>query len=430
MKKSSRDRSPSGMRPIQQIELSEKNKKARIVLLIVFVLIAFGAFGYAIVSFLRADDVTAGWQAIGAQSEETHCGDDFVFNYQIGVSSLSASDEYRQLVSLYSDAAVKAYRLFHTSESFFGVNNIYTINTHVNQVLEVDSVLYHAFEQVAKQESRYLYFGPLYQEYTNLFFAYNTAAISEDDDPYVNDQTAMYFATLASYAQDETAINLVLLGDNRVCLFVSEDYLAFAEEHGIEVFIDFFRIKNAFIIDYFADVLSQNGYTLGNFSSYDGYVRNLDNSQNRYKYNLFDRMEDTVSAVAAIEYSGAGSLVYLRNYPLNSADAYYYYVSERLTVTPTIALEDGLYKSAVNSLIAYSKTESCAELVLSLMPIYCSDTFDLQAIGLLSEQGTAFAWCGEDARCVYYTHETFAPDLLITTGEYAYQKILAFEANG
>ncbi|MCD8014832.1 MAG: hypothetical protein LUG99_16995 [Lachnospiraceae bacterium] len=58
-------------------------------------------------------------------------------------------------------------------------------------------------------------------------------------------------------------------------LFVSDDHLAYAEETGFLSYIDFFWMKNAFIIDYLTDTLIEKGYTQGASSSYDGFDRNL-----------------------------------------------------------------------------------------------------------------------------------------------------------
>jgi len=44
-----------------------------------------------------------------------------------------------------------------------------------------------------------------------------------DYDPYQNSE-------IAAYAGDKDSVEIKFLGDDQVCLFVSEEYLAFAEE--------------------------------------------------------------------------------------------------------------------------------------------------------------------------------------------------------
>ncbi len=45
---------------------------------------------------------------------------------------------------IYTDAAVKGYRLFNIDESFDDVTNLYDINQHPNEVMTVDPVWIHA----------------------------------------------------------------------------------------------------------------------------------------------------------------------------------------------------------------------------------------------------------------------------------------------
>ena len=54
-----------------------------------------------------------------------------------------------------------------------------------------------------------------------------------------------------------------LLGEGRIRLFVSREYLEFARREGVECFIDFEWMRNAFIIDYLARELAAQGYTSG-----------------------------------------------------------------------------------------------------------------------------------------------------------------------
>ncbi len=42
------------------------------------------------------------------------------------------------------------------------------------------------------------------------------------------------FAVLAAFAADPEAIDLKLLGENQVCLEVSEEYQSWTQEHGYE----------------------------------------------------------------------------------------------------------------------------------------------------------------------------------------------------
>ena len=111
--------------------------------MIVCLLVASAAFIYALNGLMSND---SGWTNIEVSSSaETNCGDDFIFQYYIGAGGVDATAERKALTLLYTDIMVKAYELFHNDEAFEGVTNIYEINQHPNEVLEVDPVLYQAF---------------------------------------------------------------------------------------------------------------------------------------------------------------------------------------------------------------------------------------------------------------------------------------------
>ena len=105
-----------------------------------------------------------------------------------------------------------------------------------------------------------------------------------------------------AYDEKYEEIDLKLLDNNKIILFVSEDYLSYADETGFSNFIDFSFMKNAVIIDYVADLMQKNGYTAGSITSYDGFTRNLDNSNTSYTYTIFDRVGQTVYTAASMQY--------------------------------------------------------------------------------------------------------------------------------
>ena len=112
---------------------------------------------------------------------------------------------------------------------------------------------------------------------------------------YRSDALWISFDDISAFAQDKHAVQIELLGENRIKLFVSEEYLAYASEEGISDFIDFYWMANAFIVDYIADTMRANGFVRGSVSSYDGFVRNLDDlSGSEYAFNIFNRVGNTV----------------------------------------------------------------------------------------------------------------------------------------
>jgi len=160
------------------------------------------------------------------------------------------------------------------------------------------------------------------------------------------------------------------------------------KKNGITDFIDFSWMKNAFIIDYIADTFLEYGYTNGCITSYDGFVRNLDDRGTAYSFAVYSRSGNEINQPAILHYSGTRSLVYLRNYMLSEKDAYHYYEMEDGKIR-TIYLDpaDGLCKSAVNDLISYSNDLGCAEILLSVCSIYIANELDTAKLDALTEYG-------------------------------------------
>lgn len=391
------NRNVSHPKPVKRVELSEKNTRGR--LIVVVLLLAFGsaALVYGFMNLLNGD---SGWREIEADaSSEVNCGSDFVFLYNVGASGVPASSENKAIASIYTQAVVTAYQLFQNDLEFDGVNNIYYINHHPNEVIEVDEALYEAFELLQNYGGRYLYLAPVYDVYDNLFYS-NDDSEAVSYDPYQNTALAEEFAEMAAYGADSSAVDLELMGDYKICLHVSEDYLQYAFETGITSFIDFYWMKNAFIADYLADVMIENHYTLGSISSYDGFVRNLDDSGVSYSFNLYDRIGQTVYPAAVMQYEHAVSIVYLRNYPMNALDYRHYYELKGGDIR-TVYLDgkDGLCKTALNNLVSYSKDKGCAEVLLQMLPVYIADVFDEERLADMAEGGVYSIYCQDGVIC-------------------------------
>ena len=83
------------VRPVQKVELSEKNTRQRFIAVIVLLVIASGAFMYALNGLMSND---SGWTNIEVgSSAEIHCGDDYIFRYYVGAAGVNATAEKKAL---------------------------------------------------------------------------------------------------------------------------------------------------------------------------------------------------------------------------------------------------------------------------------------------------------------------------------------------
>lgn len=403
-------------KPIEKIELSESNIKKRAIAAVLFLLIGVGLLIYC---FMTVMTPQTGWTAIQATRTENDSAE-FIFQYNLGVSGNSAAAENRAITLLYNETAEKAYRLFHDTESFDNVVNIHDINSFPNRELEIDEALYNALSVFDRCGSRYLYLAPIYKRYDDIFYCLDDSQIA-DFDPLTSNEVREEYGRTAAYVNDPEAVSLQLLGDNKIKLFVSEDYLKFAKEEGITDFIGFSWFKNAFEIDYIADTFIANGYTFGSLSSYDGFVRNMDSSGIDYSINIFDRNGGIVYQSAVMQYSGAKSIVYLRSFPMNSLDVRRFYRLDSGELrTSYLDIKDGIPRYSADNLFSYSGGKGCGEILLEMLPVYISEEFSAEKLNRLKSKGIYSIYC-EDFIIRYNDGELVLSDLY-DSDKIAYRK--------
>lgn len=379
-------------KPVQKVELSEKNLKLRVVLLVLLILVAGVSIGYGVHSLFNKEE---GWERIEPVTAEISCAGDFVLLYHLGTTDVSPRTESRMINGIYSQALVTAYKLFTDAESFEDVHNVRYLNEHINETVEVDPMLYRALEQVAESGDRSVYLAPVYSRYEDLF---DCTADSQtvDFDPLVNPEVATEYAKLADFAKEPDAVDLKLLGDNKVMLSVSDEYRHFQDREGYETYLDFMWLKNAFIADFLADTLIDAGYPHGALSSFDGYLRNFSREEEGFSLNLYDRVGGEIFAAGTMLYNGPASLVYLRNYGVNSLDKTRFYEYENgESRGPYLSIADGMSKAAKNDLVCYSSASGCADILLQMIPHYVTESFDPEAFDALSEDGIFTVYCEE-----------------------------------
>lgn len=382
------------LKPVEKIELSEKHIGWRLAFFILFLVIAAGAFASCVGTFFS---VEPGWHEIEAESSrEANCGNEFVFLYYLGGSGTDATAENKALKILYTDACEMAHKLFHNKEIFEGVNNVYYMNQHPNEIIEVDPGLYKAFEVIQQYENRNIYMAPVYSQYDEIFYCEDDSQLVHFD-PRLNEKVASEYAKIAVFANDSTMVDVQLLGENKIKLYVSEEYLAYAKENDITDFIDFFWMKNAFVTDYLAEQMIARGYTLGTISSYDGFTRILDSSENSYSFNIYDRMNENVYQAAVMQSRGPQSMVYFRNYRMSDLDTLHYYsLSDGEVRTSYVDVIDGVSKEATDSFYAYGKNRTCADVLMQAVSVYVAEELSAEAVRELAVKGIYSIYCEDD----------------------------------
>lgn len=397
MGRTARDRQDRHPRPVERIELSEEHAGRRLIAAAVLLIFGAAMLTYAFMQLLSPEEewiTVEGNSGAGASSAE-----EFTFLYHPGSGDRSYTADRKGVTSLYAQLCRESFQVFHSTETFEGVTNICTINRRPNEVLEVAPALYEAFAAAERSGSRALYLGPVYERYSGLFSCGDDSMLA-DFDPRLSPEVAQEYREYVAFANDPQAVRMELLGENRVRLFVSREYLEYAGQEGVERFIDFAWMSNAFIADYMARELTAQGYTRGVLASYDGFIRCLDGSGENYSLSVYDQKEGTVYTAAVLSYRGPKSIVCLRDYPVSDLDQSRFYRLRTGEIrTPYVDIADGLCRNAVSNLTGYAGDKDCGEILLEMLPVYIADALQEDALEALAEKGIDFVYCGDGTIC-------------------------------
>ena len=364
-----------------KVEVSEKNVRLRVVLVVLLLAAGLSLLAYWFYSLITKEP---GWYTVELTEGPVELNDEFIFNYRLEGDKRSAADEYKAVSTLYAAELGRVHRLLDVYRGYENIVNLYTLNQYPGEIFEVDPLLYQAFELTERMGSRIPYMAPVFSVYRHLFGSQNDveAALC---DPHTDEETRVYLEEVMAYATNPDMIRVELLGENRISLAVSEAYRAFARENGITDLVDFGWLTNAFIVDHVAEVMIERGFTAGNMTSYDGYTRNFDASGEYYGFNIFDRDEKNVYPAAVAQYQGYISMVFLRDYPLSEQDmAVFYAYADGRYVHRYADLTTGVSKSAMHNLVSYSYDGGCAEVAIRMADVFMADEVDegkLKAMG-------------------------------------------------
>ena len=412
MRRTGRMKDTPRVKPVRKIEINENFAKWKLPVIIVLLL---GGIALIVFAALKVVRVQPGWQTITAEGGmEDTCAYDFTLQYLLGETEEKTNDENREVTQLYTQTASQAYKIFSSDTAYENVGNLYYLNHNVNQDISVEPALYDALELMTERGGRLLYLAPIYENHRSLL-----ASIYDDEaalfDPTTDPDTKAFYEKTMTFVHDPASVELRLLGDNKVHLYVSDEYLVYAGKMDIENFVELDWLRNAFVIDYMAETFLAAGRTNAIFTSYDGFTRYVDQTGRSYDVNLLCGG----IRVATMQYADVTSFVWLRNYPIDESERLDFYVWEDGRVSHShLDPADGLQKSAGSDLVGYSRTLGCAETALLLAPVYIADAMDYAALEDLPQKGVEYAFAR--IKTLYVSDKT-ATFLNLLNGNPAYE---------
>ena len=402
--------SPRPIKPRQTIEVSGEHIVLRIIVVILLFGIAMAGVYFGVKGLLTRE---SGWTRVEADSGvPAQATADIDFEYCL---TSNATAEYKLLTVLYSETALRAWQVYHPTEAFAGVKNLQAVNAAPNQEVAVEPELYRAFELMEAKGSRALFLAPVYAQYDAVFRSLEDAEAAVYD-PARSQEAAAYVAEVMAFVSDPTAVSLDLLGENRVRLNVREDYLRYAQDNGVEAYLDFYWLKNAFVLDDLAEKCRSQGFTRGYIVSREGFARYLDAAATAdYTLQLTDGTAAGVVMAASLRIQEGMSLACLHGYSLadSTADFFYQYADGR-EVTPYLDPATGESRAAVRDLTLLSRTASCAELALAALPALTAEPWDAAAVTALRADDIAALWFEGKTLC----HTELPAELTISVDSY------------
>ena len=94
-----------------------------------------------------------------------------------------------------------------------------------------------------------------------------------------------------------------------------------------------------------------------------------------------------------MQYNKPIVVVFLRDYPMSQKDQYGYYAFQNGRVVHNMVdPSTGISTSATDSLVCYSYSQSCAEVLMQAAPVYVADTLDEGKLSAMQSKDIFSIW--------------------------------------
>lgn len=259
---------------------TKKEKKSIIIRSILFVTVII-LFGVALTFLILNARTKPGMKRIDATTTQiSRAPSTYNLYYLLEDTEVEkASDMQNRVIAAYSEAIDTILPLLDTQEEYEGINNLYYINTHTNEDITIDPMLYTILKEVYDKDPRYLYLGNLYELYNNLRYA--TDSIYKNTmDPLNSSEVKDLISEFVEFK----GIELIFKSNNTVRLSISDDYVVVQETENPR-YIDLGPLTDAYILDYVKELMVKNYLFNGYIYSSDGYLIDFGNKK-RIEYSF------------------------------------------------------------------------------------------------------------------------------------------------
>ena len=306
--------------------LKDKKTAVRLILFLLALIIAVGAFTMAVVRFLHRD---SGYYDI----EYTNEGNAMLYGSGIHLKyyAQGGSGEIRETVNLaqkaFTDSLLYIFRLLDGETVYEGVTNLASLNRNPGVWLEIpealEKALRHALEATGKQAGYSLFSGAIRKEWETLRYLDEP----QNKDPLNDPEEQALLSQMASYVQSPEVFSLEIQ-EGKARLTVSGEYAAWARENEIGApVLDLNLMKDAYLLDYVARAMTLRGLTQGYLYSDSGLSVFL-NGSGEMAYALYGYDQGTPVEAGQATLPSPSAFCQFSAAPL-TGETYGYYVVEQ-----------------------------------------------------------------------------------------------------
>ncbi len=238
-----------------------------------------------------------------------------LYYYLDDSNGTNVSTKQLTISNLYSKSLDFIYPLLDNAESYENIKNIYYINHHPNEEIEINNVLYDYLYEIYNINSRYILSGNAMALWES--FLYNINGNYNYIDPFINLDIANKIEEFNLNYLDYISISFK--GDNKIILNVDENF-KFLLEDGNQ-YINLSYVKEAIIMDYVKKELNNNHYYNGYIISLYGLLLDLgSNDSFDYQYLSFDNI---ASICSSLEIKSNYSYINIYNFYVSNSYPFY-----------------------------------------------------------------------------------------------------------
>lgn len=312
---------------MKNLEVSDKHIGLKVVLFIVFLVIAVSAFSYGVTLIGKKE---SGYQSISVSSssqgsEVATFAKEISFSHYFEGTSNSIKKEVRTLQKVYTSILYDVCRQLDAENTYEGAVSLGALNSNLGVAVSVSPELYavlkDAYSRTLEKKNFNMFAGALYAEWKSILILDDASEF----DPLNNEYMTYRIGEIAKEVSDLSNFTLEFLDDSTctVLFDVSEHYLAFSSEFELSsVVLDLNLMANAYKLSLLAQELEALGYKNGYLVSNDGLVLILSETfeQSFVLYGIENEnpLSSNIVERGAVAVSGAASKVYMSAFAFGS----------------------------------------------------------------------------------------------------------------